>query len=272
MNGRVKALELDADATDAVLDYLSRAHEHPSHTAYLDAEFERGEEGGILAIWGVLEKSSAPTRPDEQGNRLDRVQRSKANALFLHKLAQIVDDRARRIAELAGLKLGNLAFGREAFIANPVASPNAFRMPIAPPPRGASTTTWAELVAFELAEIDIEERARHIIENRHFRGRPLLYDETANDWLRLRWQADHIEEEVRIQALTSPTRKRPRRKASAQPSVARRDDQVAERVRDLEDLARVEGLRYLGEDMRARAIVRRHLRGVADESLSSSRS
>lgn len=267
MNGRIGAIEADADAVDAVLDSIERSRRHVSHPSFLAAELERASsETKLQRVWTVLDQAAAArkamTDPDERA----RLSTSKRDATFLYCLAQVVEDRAQTLAEMTGLRLSVLLFGIDEFDANPVHLTTAFRIPIEPPVPGTATLALGDLIDTYVGDIEIEARARQAIEGRYFRGRSLLYEETINDLARLDCIAARVQEAYEEAGSTRAERRRRERARSARLSDPRLKARVNERVRDVRDLARILAFRYLGEASKTKVFVVRHVRQILSES------
>ena len=253
---RVDRLERDADASAAVLDWLDSAHRHLSRDAYVVALADLDPaEVGLPAIWARLDAMiEAQPRSKPRTDDVALVRRAKADATFLYVLAINLDRDARKFAELESLRVALLSADREAMGDMRVPMSPVFSLPLDDGAEDGDAMTWAGLAELELATIDVEERARHSLEEHYFDGRPVLFEQTSNDWARLRWLVDRLREDLAIDDRS--------RAGRGEPSVAPGDldTRIAARASDLEGLARVDGLRLLGERDRAQAIVDRRVR------------
>jgi hypothetical protein len=259
MRDRIKRLEDFNDGERAIAAWLSTSRAFPDRLAYLTSTANLHP--GRVGIHGIMADLESVVRgrrlhPDER----KRLTRAKADAVFLYYLAEALDAQAAQFAALGVLRLGILSLSRDIYPApDGGARGDPFTVPFVDP-GPSDPAAWLVSLRTMLTDVAIEERMRLDLEARYFNGRSVLFDDTARDWARLRWLASSLEEEVGI---LSSSQRSTRSKARVSIDAEMVERHAHARAVDVRDLARVDGLRYLGAHALAQVIVDRHVAALA---------
>lgn len=266
MSRRTAILDRLSSGELLVHEWLTASRSHPSRSAYVLSTIDEGP--GQFGIHGMIARLD---RAAGLGSTLvterRRLTRAKCDALFLYHLAEYVEEEASDFAAPMIPQLAFLSLARDIYWDAAASAVHPFTTPFKAEAGTPDLLAWVKAVRSILDDIDVRDRARADIESRFFRGRPLLFGDTADSWQRLRWFDAQMTDDFR----TIPPKQRAARNealAPADPEVVRR--RVEGRVRSLIDHARVDGLRYLGMHQKADEIVTRHIREIEPRNLATS--
>jgi hypothetical protein len=261
---RVAKLEHALPARHAVRLWFEAAIQYPSLAAYarscLDqddptADLTRIHDQVVASVTEALRGKSRVEIP-----RLVRV--ALRDAAFLYQLVLILNTTAAEIARLGALRSLVLVGQLGQLVSDPMYEPGAARRadPEAARAIDAAWQTWRETTESFVGEVEVEALARATLDDAHFGGRPVLFAEVAEDWIRLVEQADRLQFLVGTMREPFRTRagfhRRPPLLPATSSTIA---DRARSRAADLADDARIAAFEFFGEHHLAAAIAQRRL-------------